>query len=1059
MCRSLECRSALVVLLVISSGAMAQSSVTGAIGGTVTDPNKAVVPSAVVVVRNIETNKEANAITDGEGRYRVSALEPGNYSVTITLRHFNPFAANNIVVEVGRVTTIDAELSLSPADFGSVVITTTPIINITQQDFTTNINQTAINELPTNGRRWSNFALAAPASAPEGPFGMISFHGISDLLNNNTVDGGDNNQAFLSEERGRTRIGYVIALDSIREFQINTLNYSAEYGRAAGGVVNAVTKSGTNDFHGSVFYFDRDNKWGARNPRSFLNVLINGSPGVLPLKPIDKRRQFGGTLGGPVLRNNLFFFFSYDQQIRNFPAIATPADPAFFTTVNRSTTGAGLKAPNRQLTDAQIDATVAFLNSLTGEVPRRGDETLYLPKIDWNINHRNTLTGSYNRMRWRSPAGVQTNPTVNFGRQSFGNDFVNVDALNLRLGSTINSQLTNEARFQYGRDHESQFSQTPAPGEPLTGPHSRPPQISITGGITFGKPLGLEKGAFPDEKRWQYADIVTVACGAHTLKFGVDFNHVNDLVDNLVSEEGSYAYSTINDFIMDYVNLATSGALRAASRVCTGSTRLAGQCYNGNYIQAFGPSAFKFTTNDYNLFIQDEWRYTSRFTMNLGLRYEYEKLPGTQISNELPNLASLPFGPEQTKTLPADRNNFGPRLGFAWDITGNGKNALRGGYGIYYGRIINSTIFNAIANTGTIQGQQTFAINPATTPATAPVFAATFATATGTTAPPNIVVFDPNMEAPLIHEGDLVFERLVARNTVVSAAYVFSLGRDLPTFIDVNLPAPTSRTYTIVGGDFNGQTVTSPFFAGARPDTRFGALTVIRSLVRSEYHALVLQANRRLTKGLQFDSSYTLSKATDNGQTSVTFSVANLPFNPLDLSSDQGPPNFDVRHKFTADVIWSPKFFAAKRRLLHAIFNGFTFAPIIVAISGAPYSAGTSGNPAGGVSSGINAAGSTLNRVPLFARNSFRLPKIVDVDLRVSRRFNFGEKMRLVVLAEAFNLFNRTQVTAVNTRLYVIGGTAAASTLTFDPSFQTVSAAASAFARERQIQFGVRFEF
>jgi len=1049
----------LTLVLIVSGAAMAQSAVTGAIGGTVTDPKKAVVLNAAVSVRNIETNKEAAAMTDGEGRYRITELQPGTYSVKINLQYFTPFDVNNIVVEVGRVTTVDAVLSLSPEDFGAVVITTTPVINTTQQDFTTNINQTAINELPINGRRWSNFAIAAPASASEGPFGQVSFHGISNLLNNNTIDGGDNNQAFLSEERGRTRIGYVISLDSIREFQINTSNYSAEYGRAAGGVVNAVTKSGTNDLHGSVFYFDRDNKWGARNPRSFITQNVGGVFAPVAFKPKDVRHQFGGTVGGPILKNRLFFFFSYDQQKRNFPAIVVPSDPAFFTTVNRSTTGAGLMAPNRQLTDAQIDATVAFLNSLMGEVPRRGDERLFMPKIDWHINDRNTLTGAYNRMRWKSPAGVQTNPTVTFGRQSFGDDFVSVEALNLRLASTINPKLVNEARFQYGRDNEFQISQTPAAGEPLTGPHGRPPQISITGGITFGKPFGLEKRAFPDERRWQYADTVTLARGAHTIKFGFDLNHVKDLVDNLNSEEGVYAYSTINDFIMDYVNFATNGALRIASRVCSGSSRIAGECYSGNFSQAFGPSAFKFTTDDYNLFVQDDWRYTPRLTINLGVRYEYEKLPEAQFPNTLSNLTGLPFGPEQTQRLPADRNNFGPRLGFAWDITGDGKNALRGGYGIYYGRIINSTISNSITNTGTTDGQRTFAINPATTPATAPVFPATFATATGTTAPPNIVVFDPNTQNPLVHEGDIVFEHVIATNTVVSASYVFSVGRDLPTFIDVNLPAPTSRTYTIVGGDFDGQTVTTPFFAAPRPDARFGSITAIRSLVRSQYHALVLQANRRLTNGLQFDSGYTLSKATDNGQTSVTFSVVNLPFNPLDLSADQGPANFDIRHKFTADVVWSPRFVAAKGKLARAIFNGFTLSPIFLAISGAPYSAATSGNPAGGVNSGINAAGSTLNRVPLFARNSFHMPKIIDLDLRVSRHFNFGEKMKLVLSAEAFNLFNRTQTTAVNTRLYIIGGTAAASTLTFDPSFRTISIAGSALARERQIQLGARFEF
>ena len=662
-------------------------------------------------------------------------------------------------------------------------------------------------------------------------------------------------------------------------------------------------------------------------------------------------------------------------------------------------------------------------------------------------------------MRWASPAGIQTNPTVNFGRQSFGDDFVNVDSLNLRLLSRIGSELVNEARLQYGRDNEFEFSQTPAAGEPTTGPNGKPPQIFLNGGFTFGKPTFLERRAFPDEKRWQYADTITLARGNHTIRFGFDINRVNDLLDNLSTEEGSYAYSTINDFIMDYVNFTTSGSLRTAGRVCPGSTRTAGQCYNGNFLQAFGPSAFHFSTNDYNLFFQDDFRLSPKLTLNLGLRYEYEQLPKPQILNTLSNLSGQIFGPEQTNKLPSDRNNFGPRLGVAYDVKGDGKTSIRAGYGIYYGRIINSTVSNAITNTGVTQAQHVFQINPATTPATAPVFPSTLASATGTTTSPNIIVFDPKMNNPLIHEGDVVFERLVATNMVVSASYIFSFGRSLPTFIDSNLPVPTTRTYTISGGDLNGQTLTVPFFASPRPDIRFGGITAVQSLIRSKYHALVLQMNRRLTRGLQFDSNYTLSKATDNGQASITFTTTNTPFNPLDLSLDEAPANFDIRHKFAASAVWSPKFFGKDRKVARALFNGFTFAPVFIAASGNTYSAGTSGNPAGGVSGGLTAAGSALNHVPLFSRNFFRQPKIWNVDLRISRRFHFTEKINLAIVAEVFNLFNRTQVTGLNTRLYIIGGTTTASTLTFDPAFGTISATGNALTRERQVQLAVRFEF
>src|SRR6185295_5980841 len=172
-----------------------------------------------------------------------------------------------------------------------------PVINTEQQDFASNLNQTSINELPVNGRRWSTFAMMTPGTTPDGTFGLISFRGISGLLNNNTVDGGDNNQAFFSEERGRTRISYSISQSAIREFQLNTSNYSAEYGRAAGGVTNAVTKSGGNEFHGDAFYYQRNNSWGARNPLAFLSTLSGNTVNIVPIKPEDVRHQFGGTIG------------------------------------------------------------------------------------------------------------------------------------------------------------------------------------------------------------------------------------------------------------------------------------------------------------------------------------------------------------------------------------------------------------------------------------------------------------------------------------------------------------------------------------------------------------------------------------------------------------------------------------------------------------------------------------------------------------------------------------------------------------------------------------------
>jgi hypothetical protein len=1061
MSKILSLTCVLFLTLAISATAFAQSSTLGAIGGVVTNPNKEVVPGATITVLNTETNKEDSATADDQGSFRVSNLVPGNYSVTVNGSGFSPFT-QNVVVEVGRVTEVNAALSIGPVS-GTVEVTSeAPVINTTQQDFASNLNQTSINELPINGRRASNFVLLTPGVVPDGNFGLISFRGISGLLNNSTVDGGDNNNAFYAEERGRTRISYVVSQAAIREFQVNTSNYSAEYGRAAGGVVNTVTQSGTNSFHGSLFYYLRDNKLGATNPTTTRTVLVNGVGVQQTFKPQDVRKQFGGSIGGRIIKDKLFFFFTYDEQKRRFPGAAVFPNATYLnlSTADRNT----LKSRNPAVvTDARIDAALNFLAGLTGPVPRTQDQRIFFPKIDWVITPNNTLTGSFNRMRSKSPSGIETQPTTIKGIATFGDDFVQTDSLNLRLTSTVTPTILNEARFQYGRDNLFAFSNEPSPGEViLATSNGRPPQIGVNG-FTFGKQDFLERYANPDEKRWQYADTVTVSMGQHTLKFGGDINRVNDLLDNLRLESGSYNYSNLGDFIIDYTNVITSGGLATSQCFGIAGARAAlrgGRCYTSNYQQAFGPTAFRIRTTDYNFFVQDDIRVTPRLSVNLGLRYEYEKLPEPQIPNPLTNLAGQFAGPDQTKSLPADKNNFGPRFGFAYDITGDGKTSVRGGYGIYYGRIINSTIINAVSNTGTTSAQRVFQLSATATGS--PIFPNVFtAPPSVSTAAPNIVVFSDHMASPQIHQADVVFEREILPNTMVSASFLVSLGRRLPTFTDRNLPAPVTRTFPFInGGPLSGQSITVPFFTGTRPDTRFGAITEITSSIKTEYKALVLQANRRLSKGLQFQMNYTRSSTTDTGQNSATFTFTNGPLNPFDLSLEPGRSNLDIPNRFVASAVWTPgvpgglKDSAAGR----AIFGGFTISPIVLVQDGVAYSANISGFGPSSIAGGITGSGA-LGRIPLlFERNAFRQPRIVNVDLRVSRRFRFTETANLEILGEAFNLFNRYQVTSVNTTLYTFSG----SNLSFTPNgpnFGVPSGTGNSLVRERQIQFAARFHF
>lgn len=1028
-------------VLLCSTVAFAQGAATGAISGKVTDPGGLAVPGARVVVRFAATGAERQATTTDAGVYAVQFLVPGVYTVIITKEGFAEFRRENLTVEVGRVSVVDAQLDLAGVAETVIATAQAPVITTDRQDISTNINADAIQNLPISGRRWSNLVLTTPGANPDGGFGLISFRGISGLLNNNMVDGGNNNQAFFAEEKGRTRIAYSTSQAFIQEYEVNTSNFSAEYGRSAGGVVNAVTKSGSNDFHGDGFWFYRSSSFGAYNPFAFITPPPPAPSTPVPVKPPDKRHQFGGTLSGPVIRDRIFFFMGADQQLRDFPGVANAASPASFFAPLSASELSSLAAGG--ITPAQAQAGFDFLVSLTGIVPRKGNQLLLFPKLDIKLNPNHLLTMSYNRMRWESPAGIQTAAVVFRGRESFGDDFVKTDSVIARLTSTLSPTVVNEFRFNYGRDFEFQKSQPSLPGQPVSQ-QGVSPQVSITTpSFTFGKPNFLDRRAFPDERNYQFSDTLSWIRGSHQFKFGVDINRVRDLQDNLFQESGVYSYSTRVTFIADYVAAVNN----FSQPVCNSAGVIAAgggfSCYN-TFDQGFGPTAFRFRTVDYALFVQDNWRVTPRFTLNAGLRWDYQQMPSPQFPNSL-----LP----ESLSFPADKNNLGPRLGAAYDLTGRGRMVLRGGYGIYYGRIINSTIFNAITLTGAPGGQSSF--RRTRTQEGAPRYPNVLTSGPAGAGGGNVIIFPADTALPLIHQFDLAFEYEIARNTAVSVTYLSSLGRNLPRFIDRNLAAPTeTTTFTIVGGPDNGATIVVPRFT-SRPSSAFSAITEVSYSVKSKYNALVLGFNRRMTRGLQVHASYTFSKATDDGQGSQTFTSVNSVLNPFDLSLEEGRSNFDVPHRFVASAIWQPEYFRDRPAAVRYLLHGWYVAPIVTIASGTTYSAGVSGNaPGTGVSSGILRAGGS-NRMPTIPRNAFRTDRIENVDLRIGKKFALTESMNFEFFGEAFNLFNHVNITGVNTTMYTISG----NNLNFNSLFGVPTASSNFFITQRQIQIGIKFGF
>ncbi len=732
-----------IAVFLIATGALfgQVAAGLGGITGVVTDASGATVSNAEVLVDNERLGIHRKINTGGGGVFNAPALVPNTgYQVTVNAPGFTQFQNRDITVLVGQNVNIRARLDVQSASTRVEVVDETPATE-TKIDVSQNVTQAQIDNLPINGRRVDSFVLLTPTVVPDGTFGLLSFRGISGG-NTFLTDGNDTTETFYGENAGRTRVPTQISQDAVQEFQVLSSAYSAEYGRATGGVVNTVTKSGSNRFDGSAFWFFRNRTLDARDPFSTIN-------------PSEVRHQFGGNLSGPIVKNKLFFFLNTEEQRRQFPLVSSIINPSVVNSNTQSFLNCGVASGGLPAaTPAQCAAINSTLPRFYGILPRTGDQDTALGKIDWRPTDRNSFSFSFNYQHFNSPNGIQTGAVVTSGGalNSNGTDDVQVRYGRAQWTFVPTGTIVNEARFGWFKDRQADSLLTTY-ADPRLGALS----VSVNG-------LAIGSGNYipriqPSESRFQYADNLSWTRGNHNLKFGVDYLNTEDYTNQLLNGAGSYSYQNANAFALDYSG-NTTGAKNYSS-----------------FTQGFGRRDVDAKFQDIAVYAQDSYRLRPNLTLYYGLRYEYTFTPTPPLKN-----SDYP----QTGRVPEYGKNFGPRAGFSWAVN-NGNTVIRSGYGIYTGRFPGSS-YNSLFTTNNLY-QQTLLLQPtnAAQLAVAPVFPNILSSPAGTPGAAVVGFAVDNLRTPMSQQADFAIQQALGKNTSFSASYIWSRAAHLITVRNLNL--------------------------------------------------------------------------------------------------------------------------------------------------------------------------------------------------------------------------------------------------------------------------------
>ena len=958
----------LTLLIAVNAGAQTQIT-TGTIQGTVVDANGAVVPGANVEIKNLGTNFSRTVTSDEDGRFVAPLLQPGNYSVTVAKPGFATTVLENTVLTVGQALSIPFSLKISSVE-ERVTITTTPTVDTVKTEASTTLNEQAVSTTPILGRKFEDLLTLTPnVSITQGPDGdEINFAGQRGIFNNVSLDGGDYNNGFFGEQLGGQRAAIDITLEAVKEFQVVASGASAEFGRTAGGVINVITKSGTNDVHGSGFYFQR------------LEALTANTSDGKPLEGFH-REQYGATIGGPIKKDKAFYFFAFEgireklerpnlsEQIGNTPCpVGTPTILANEAAINGNDDCARLALINFIRTSRNQEEGLPVEHKINNQA--------FFSRVDFDLTSANHLSVSYNFDYSKNTN--QTFDVATYGNSANGIEGPSkINVVRANLFTTVSPTKLNEAHFSYSRELR------PRAAVPSNVPADTAMGFATT--FRFGFPFFLEPNV--DELLWRThaKDNFSIIRGDHNVKFGGEWLHT-------LNDQGFRGFFT-GRYIFD----SPAGFLRYSSAAAAnGFGPNVGECFNAAgaftgwitqgapfnqtcdsevgdamagdesvggplllYLQngiptgiAGAPPPGKSTVKneDLALFIQDRWQLRPNFTFNYGLRWEAQILPEPVVPPEQTVYASLLTNPNfpSDGTLHSPKKEFQPRLGFAWDISNQGKSVLRASAGIFYGRQ------NMLSQVGSItdNGVQQFGIacgssfgcsngqglpvwpNPVNVPPLGglPAFA-------------SIRVFSKDYANPRIYTANVQFEQQLAEDLSLYFDFTHSKGVHLTRFINLNR----------VG-----------LFPG------FGDVFVTSAVGRSVFDGFTVGMRKRFTNRYQFEWNYALSRDKDD-DSNERDPFTDRSFDPLNLSLDYAYSDRDIRHKF----------------------NFFTFINLGWGFDGNFRVQARSAQP-------ITPATRTATN-----RNSLRKDnQYFSFDWRIQRPIKLNERFSIIPIIEMFNTFN-----------------------------------------------------